>query len=110
MAGDDSGGRRAGSLSRADLDRGFAERRSAMDYAIGRLAGGGSEDTRRAERDCDSLISPASATDGWVAAFGLWDVVVQLLSRYGHRAGSRSAISRRSRLAGGDACSPVVLC
>jgi hypothetical protein len=48
-AGDDSGGRRAASFSRADLDldRGFAVRRSAMDYAIGRQAGGGSDGRRR---------------------------------------------------------------
>lgn len=43
---DDSRGRRAGSFSRADLDRGFAVRRSAMDYAIGRQAGGGSDGRR----------------------------------------------------------------
>lgn len=40
---DDTVGRCAGSLSRADLDREFAESRSAMDYAMGRLAGGGSD-------------------------------------------------------------------
>jgi hypothetical protein len=44
---DDEGrGRRAGSFSIAVLDRGFAVRRSAMDYAIGRQAGGGSDGTR----------------------------------------------------------------
>lgn len=50
---DDSGGRRAGSfqLSRADLDRGFAERRSAMDYAIGRQARGGSDGKAAGMRD-----------------------------------------------------------
>jgi hypothetical protein len=46
VAGVDSGGRRAGSLSLADLDRWFAVRRSAMDYAIGRQAGGGSDGIR----------------------------------------------------------------
>jgi hypothetical protein len=52
---DDSGGRCAGSLSKADLDRGFALRRSAMDYAIGRQAGGGS-DGRRRGWEHDSLM------------------------------------------------------
>jgi hypothetical protein len=42
----DGRGRSAGSFSRADLDRGFAVRRSAMDYAIGRQAGGGSDGRR----------------------------------------------------------------
>jgi hypothetical protein len=46
-AGDDSGGRRAESLSKADMDRWFAVRRSAMDYAIGRQAGGDSDGGRR---------------------------------------------------------------
>ena len=50
-----SGGRGAGSLSRADLDRGFAMRRSAMDYAIGRQAGGGSDGRRRRWKH-DSLM------------------------------------------------------
>lgn len=48
--GEESGRRCAGSLSRADLeslDRWFAVRRSAMDYAIGRQAGGGSSGGQR---------------------------------------------------------------
>ena len=53
--GGGSGGRRVGSLSRADLDRWFAERRSAMDYAIERQAGGGS-DGRTAGWENDSLM------------------------------------------------------
>ncbi len=50
-----SGGRGAGSLSRTDLDRGFAVRRSAMDYAIERQAGGGSDGRRRRWKH-DSLM------------------------------------------------------
>lgn len=47
-AEEESGGRRrVWSLSKADLDRCCSVRRSAMDYAIGRQAGGGSDGRRR---------------------------------------------------------------
>lgn len=58
-----SGGRRVGSLSRADLDRLFSERRSAMDYAIGGQAGGGGSDGRSAGCNKRFIHGPSDAED-----------------------------------------------
>lgn len=93
VAGDDSGGRRVGSLSRADLDRWYAERRSAMDYAMGRLVGGGSDGRERCGWKKRSLMDRGAG----LGAMSCWLYGSRITQRMNGR------LIRRRWLACGDA-------